>query len=356
MNSFAKIFIGVAGLILLGFLVLVSFFVRIHPWHYGVKQNLVAGGVSDEDATTGFALRIPGLHKWHMIDRRTHFVTFAENDRDSSLGISRPALQIRTKDNNMAEYDFTVTYKVKEGEANLLVKEGNALRYKELVVDNVKATMREELAQLSSEEIFSTDKRLKIAKDTLPLLATALDEYHVIPDQVLIRAVRFQEGYESKLQSKQLTYQERQLAQSERLVEDERGRTETKQAEIQAAERELRGDRDKDLQLARSENEVAIALVRAEANVYDQEMRAKADAAYETSIAEGNLAIEKAEALRNELRNRALDTVGGRIYLAQQAAENLEFESVTLNSNDPKVPSIIDIDAMVELLIGSDGK
>ena len=70
-------------------------------------------------------------------------------------------------------------------------------------------------------------------------------------------------------------------------------------------------------------------------------------------MANGNLAIEKAEALRNELRNKALDTTGGRIYLAQQAAENLDFESVTLNSNDPRVPSVIDIDAMVRLLVGS---
>ena len=69
-------------------------------------------------------------------------------------------------------------------------------------------------------------------------------------------------------------------------------------------------------------------------------------------IAEGNLAIAKAEALRNELRNQALDTIGGRIYLAQQAAENLQFESVTLNSNDPSIPSVINIDEMMDLLLG----
>lgn len=352
MNALAKAFTGIAGLLLLGFIILFTLFVRINPWHYGVKQNLVKGGVVEQDATTGFALRVPGIHKWHMIDRRTHFVTFAETDRDSRLGRSRPALVIRTKDNNTAIYDLTVTYKVKEGEANMIVEEGNALRYKDLVVDNIESTMREELAQLSSEEIFSTEKRLKIAEDTLPLLARDLATYHVMPDQVLIRAVRFQDGYEERLQAKQLTYQELELAKSQRLVEDERGKTETKSAEILAAQQELRGDRDKDLQTTRSNNEVAIAEVDAEANVYDQETRAQADAAYETSIANGNLAIAKAEALRNELRNKALDTVGGRIYLAQQAAQNLDFESVTLNSNDPNVPSVIDIDAMVKLLIG----
>ena len=38
---------------------------------------------------------------------------------------------------------------------------------------------------------------------------------------------------------------------------------------------------------------------------------------------------------------------------ARDAAENLNFTSVTLNSNDPAVPSVIDIDALVDLLIGS---
>ena len=106
--------------------------------------------------------------------------------------------------------------------------------------------------------------------------------------------------------------------------------------------------------IVRSNNEVEIAKIEAEANVYDKRIRAEADAAFETSIANGKLAIEKAEALRNELRNKALDTKGGRIFLAQKAAENLEFESVTLNSNDPRVPSVIDIGAMVRLLVGDE--
>ena len=52
------------------------------------------------------------------------------------------------------------------------------------------------------------------------------------------------------------------------------------------------------------------------------------------------------------MRNQALNTVGGRIYLARMAAENLRFESVTLNSNDPAIPSIIDVDGLVRMLVG----
>lgn len=352
MKGLAKIFVTIFGLALVGFVVLSTLFIRVHPWSYGVKENLVAGGVSESDARTGFAFRIPGVHKWHMIDRRTHFVTFSTVHRRNGIGTTREALEIRTKDGNLASYDLTITYKVIDGKANEIVRQGNAEKYRGLAVDAIEGTMREELAKLSSEEIFSTEQRLEVAAGALPALRVVLAKNFLEPEQVLIRAVRFQKSYEAKLQAKQLTYQELQLAQSQRLVEDERGKTESKSAEIEAAEKELRGDRDKELQIVRSENEVAIAGVRSEANVYDQQTRAESDAAYETSIANGNLAIAKAEALRNELRNKALDTVGGRIYLAQQAAENLEFESVTLNSNDPRVPSVIDIGEMVKLLVG----
>ena len=56
------------------------------------------------------------------------------------------------------------------------------------------------LAQLASEEIFSTEARLAVAAAALERLRTDLLEFHCSPDQVLIRAVRFPEGYEAKLQ------------------------------------------------------------------------------------------------------------------------------------------------------------
>lgn len=352
MSRFPKFLLG--AFVLGGLLLAVSgsLFVRIHPWEIGVKQNLLAKEILPQDFGTGFGLRIPGVHQWHRMDRRTHFVTFAEKDVRTALGTNRPALEIRTKDNNLATYELSVTYKIIDGSANKIVSERRKDVYRERVLATVEAVMREELAQLASEEIFSTEARLSVAAAALERLRTDLLEFHCSPDQVLIRAVRFPEGYEAKLQEKQLTYQKLELAVSKRAVEDQRAITDTSAAEIIAAEKELRGDWDKRLQTATSENIVAIAAVAAEANIYDQQTRAEASALYEASLANGNLAIQKAEALRNELRNQALDTTGGRIYLAQQAAENLEFESVTLNSNDPRVPSIIDLGALSRLLIG----
>lgn len=352
MKNIARAIVGLAGLFLLFAFGLAFLTVRVEPWQIGVKQNLVAGGVNERDFGTGFRLRIPGMHAWHLLERRTHFITFAEGRSDFTVVDEKPPLEIRTKDNNLASYDVTVTYRIKDGEANQIVQEGNKLAYRDRVLTAVESELREGLAELASEQTYSTDERLRVVATIMPKLTKALAPNHVVPEQILIRAIQFPEGYEQRLQEKQLTYQTRELAEAQTFVEKQRAITETKSAEISAAEKSLRGDWDKRLQEKSSTNQVKVAEVLAAADVYDRGTRARADALYVTSVAEGNLAVEQAEALRDELRNAALDTVGGRIFLAQRAAENLQFESVTLNSNDPRVPSVIDLDGLVRMLIG----
>ena len=60
---------------------------------------------------------------------------------------------------------------------------------------------------------------------------------------------------------------------------------------------------------------------------------------------------DQAEALRNQLRNEILNSKGGSIFLALEAAENLNMRQVMLNSNDPRVPLVIDLDEMARLLM-----
>jgi len=349
----AKLFLTVVGVVILLGIVFISTIKRVPPGTIGVKQALWGGaGILDQDFDTGFHLGITGYHKWHFLDRRTHFVTFADSGSDSDTGELKPPLILRTKDNNTATFDLSVTYRIREGEGHSMVEQGLKDVYRQRVFTTVESVMREELANLASEDIYSTEKRLAASQDAMPKLEEALKAFYVKPEQVLIRAVRFTGPYEQKLQEKQLTYQNKLLAGAEELVENQRAITETKNAEIEAAEKELRGDWDKRLEQLRATTEVEIAKVNADADRYEERVRAEADADYETMIAEGHLAIAKSEALRNELRNKALDTVGGRIYLAQQAASNLQFDHVTLNSNDPNVPSILDINALVDLLVG----
>ncbi|MCB9914122.1 MAG: hypothetical protein H6828_03105 [Planctomycetes bacterium] len=357
-----KLLAGLVGLLLLGMVVMASLFERIEPGQIGVRQSMWgSSGVLAEDFEPGFHWGITGIHKWHLLDRRTHFLTFSESSGQS--GYSRqhansqeePPLEIRTSDNNPVSVDVTVTYRIVPGSGHLIVADGYKMNYKERVASTVRGVLREELAKLVPEDFVDTDIRLELAGQAFPILERELAVFHVKPETLLIRAVRFLDSYEQKLQAKQLTQQLAELAKSKRNVEDALKITGTIEKETEAMEKEARAEWNKRLQEAQSENEVVVAGTLAEARIYDNQVRPRADAFYETQVAEGKLAIAQAEALRDELRNEALDSLGGRILQARDAAENLRFDSVTLNSNDPSIPSVIDVDELVKLLIGQGG-
>jgi hypothetical protein len=359
--KFLKIMLGLFALLAVSAFAMAALFERIEPAEIGVKQYMWgSGGYVEEDHFAGFHWGVTGIHKWHILDRRTHFLTFSDPKVQS--GFSRRyanaqevmPLEIRTKDDQRISVDLTVTYRVIEGEAHLLVAAGRKADYKNRVAAIVRGTLREALGKLDPEQFVDTTVRNETVAATLPILEKELAGYHVRPESILIRAFRFLETYEEKLQDKQLAQQLTELAKSKSKVEGALMATGKIEKETEALEKEARAEWDKKLQDAKSTNEVEVAVILAAAKIYDNQVRPKADATYETMVADGKLLIDQAEALRDELRNAALDSVGGRILQARDAAENLIFDSVTLNSNDPAVPSVIDIDKLVDLLVGEE--
>ena len=352
MNGGSKFVIGMAVVILVGLVAFNALFERVPPEKIGVRQtNWGGGGLIAEDFGVGFQWGVTGYHRWYKLDKRTHFLLFSTSTRNPTES-ERPALSFRTKDNNTAEVDVTITYRIKSGEGWMIVRDGNKDEYRERVTSIIESVLRTELAQLTSEDFTDTDTRMDRAAATLPILRKGMAKYHVEPLDLLIRAVHFPVDYETKLQQKQLTQQKALLARALGLVEKQEQVTGVISKETEAQLKERTASWDKRLQDVISANEIKVATINGEAEVYQRTTRSEADADYETMIAEGELALAKAEAVRNDLRNKALDTKGGRILLASQAAENLRIEEVTLNSNDPNVPTVLDVSAMVRLLLG----
>jgi regulator of protease activity HflC (stomatin/prohibitin superfamily) len=352
-----KIVGGLLALALVLFLGFMVFFTRVEPYEIGVRLDRWGDGVVQRDFGPGFHLGIPGFHEWHRLDRRTHFVTFADGEHrkrfDMAVSLDRPPLEIRTSDNNPVTVDVSVTYRIRDGSAHRLVAGGLKSSYRDRVTSTMVRVLREELAKLTPADFVNTQVRLARADQTLGELERALSEFHVVPEIVLIRAVRFYESYEAKLQDTQLRQQLYKLETSKQAVEEALARTGRIDMETERLEKEKVGDWDKRLQEVESRQRVAVADILGEARKHDLRTRAQADADYQVLVAEGDFALAEVEALRDELRNAALDTLGGRIYQARAAAANLQFSEVTLNSNDPAVPSVIDLDALVLLLIGS---
>ena len=200
MTNLAKWFLLLFGGAVILVLSAVCTLEKVPPATIAVRQALWGGGgVEANDYSMGFHLGITGYHKWHLLDKRTHFLTFSEDGKSSGVGTLRPPLVIRTKDNNTANFDLTVTYRIIPGKGHELVRKGLKEIYRERVFKTVESVMREELAQLSSEDIYLTAERIRVTQAALPKLEQELENFYVRPDQILIRAIRFTDAYERKL-------------------------------------------------------------------------------------------------------------------------------------------------------------
>jgi len=364
MNRMAKTLATAVTIIIVVPIFCMLMFERVTPMDFGVRQSLWGGGLTEEDFTTGTYLGVTGIHKWHYLPRRTHFLHFTNasrgrtsqppgvtaSGRDTSMWNS--PMELRTTDGNLTEVDLTIPYRIIEGGAWRIVSDGIMVDYQQNVRTIVESVLRNKLSKLTSEDLQSTDLRLARANEVLPLLNQEIKNFHVQADAILIRRVSFPAQYEAKLQEKQYYTQKALLDIALTGQAEEEQVTNSIDKQIEAEIKSKTEEWDKVLQEERSEYEVKIAQVRAEAEVYMTRIRAEGEAEAVTLEAEGQLAIDQAEALRNQLRNEILNTTGGRIFLALEAAQNLRMRSVMLNSNDERVPMILDLDQMAGLLLG----
>jgi regulator of protease activity HflC (stomatin/prohibitin superfamily) len=338
-------------------LLLALLFKLIPPSTVGVKQNQWGGGIVEEDFPTGFRLGISGYHKWHYLPMRTHFLHFtsrssSQNFRSDSVSKWSAPLEIRTTDNNVVTFELSVAYRIIPGEAYRIVMDGLKAHYPDRVKSVVMAVLRQELPKLTSEDLQLTDLRLGRVNLTLPLLNERLKEFHCEAEAILIRKLQFQTDYENKLQEKQYFRQKALLDRALTFVAEEEKTVNLIERQIVAAEMAKTEDWEKEIQVKKSEYEVTIAQIVADARVYATETLAEGQSEEVKAQARGALYLAEADALNKELRTQALNSKGGAIMLALEAAENLNLPEVTLNSDDPAVPSILDLAELTKLLIG----
>ena len=343
--------VGVAAGLIAGLAVLAvaCFTHRVPAASIGVRQMQWGGaGVEPRDRATGLHFSLRGWHAWHELDRRTHFASFGTMGEAGS----QPMLDLRTKEGNEIQVAVVVPYRIVEGEAHELVRDGLKSTYGKLVEATIADVLMRELADLSADDVADTDRRLGRMGSALPRLNRELAGYHVRASSIQIHDVRFWKQYEAVLQKKQLTRQMALLAEAATLVEEEMSRN-ALEKNAEASEARIRGEMDKQIERLRSEQTLAISQIKSDMAGYDSTRRAAADARAEQLEAEGEAELYKSRSLRERLVNEAYDSSGGRIELARQAAEKLRIARVTLNSNDPDVPSILDLDELVRLLVGS---
>lgn len=302
---------------------------RIFPWEIGVRRSLT-GGVDGQDFGLGYHLSIPTLHSYYRLPKTLQYLHF--ND---SPGAEAPSLEVRTKENNVIFVDITIPWRIVDGEAWAIVQEGFLDSYAAKLKSTSMGVLREGLAALSNADVQQPTQRREAADGILPLLNEQLKQYHVRADVVVIRAIRFRDEYERKLQNKQFYVVQGRLDEAKRLESVAVTETETFEKTIQKDINLKRESWNEKIETLKSKYELEIAAIEAEAVRYDRKRRSSADAAYAEAKASGDLAEAKAEALGERLKAKALATRAGRTFSAITAAENFSLGEISLNSNDP---------------------
>ncbi len=303
--------------------------VRIDPWEIGVRRSLT-GGITEEDFHFGYQFSLPLLHSWYRMPRTLQYLNY--NDEPGAEGRS---LEVRTSANNVIYVDVTIPWRIKDGEAWRIIQEGFIGTYPQKVSSTTTGILRETLAAMTNTDIYQTDKRQQMAERILPKLNKALEQYHVEALSVVIRAIRFRPEYEQKLQDKQYFIVQGKLDEALRKESVAVQSTDTLEQTIEKDINLKREEWNQKIEELKTQYELEIAAIEAEAIQYDRKRRSEGDAYYSEAEAAGNLAEAKAEALGEKLKARALASQAGRTYSAITAAENFELGDIQLNSNNP---------------------
>ena len=369
--------------------------VTVAPDQIGVRQSNFSG-VAEQDKEPGWAMRIPGAHRIILLPKRYGYLDYTSDE----VSAQQP-LQIRTKDNNTVTLDVTVPYRIKPGDGWKVVQVGNhqvdangVFRFQRLAEETTVSVLRERLADLTSADFYSTDRRLEVSANTLAILNEELDQLHLEASAVLIRAVRFRPEYEQQLQQIQLNEQKKLLDAAAEIVATQQqtldnyvqgtnalaaareqkwierraniergyrvgfvhmgadtapGAVRKKLGELAESERaEMLARAGKSLELSEDEAKrltddylLGIATIHAETLQYDQRVRAEADGVSARLSAEAGALIAKVQGEFETKRNALLGTNAGRAFVAYQAAGNVKFaDELTFASGDG-VPSVL---------------
>ncbi len=320
------------------------------PTEIGVVQRDwgEAAGITPEDVGPSKRFIVPGINTLHRVDRRIHFVRFGME----SEGNDEPDLELRTTDDLEVRAGASVAYRVIEGEAHQLVDEGLRSTYTTLAKATVERVLLDVLGSLGRLDWSDVGVRKDVEARALTSIRGALAPFHLEPLGVHLSPTWFPPEYEVEVMEQKLLEQ-RILTDAMLARRDERKHELlTEREAVEGAESLRAAELDFDIEQERLRLKEDVTAMKAETLQYEFERRTAATNTYEKSLTAGRSALDQAETLRERLMNEALESDGGRMMIAREAAQNLRFKTVKLDANNPAVPSVLDLDALIGLLVG----
>lgn len=320
------------------------------PTEIGVVQKDWGdgAGIVPEDLGASKRFVIPGAATLHRLDRRIQFVRFGM----ASEGNEFPSLELRTPDDLEVRVGATVAYRIIEGDAHRLVEDGIRSTYRDLARAAVERVLLDELGALRREEWSSVEAREAVRQTALTEIRNALAPFHLEPLNVHLSSTWFPPEFEVEMMEQKLLEQ-RILTDAMLARRDVRNYELLTEIEVvESAEAARAAELDFEMQAERAGLKKEVWELESAAAKYAFERKTESNNFYEKALTSGRLKLDQVEALREKLLNEALESDGGRVMIAREAASNLKFKTVKLDANNPAVPSVLDLDALIEMLLG----
>ncbi len=340
-----------------GWLVFKSLTVDIPVGQVGVRiqQYGLFGekGVVKKDFGPGWHRKLGPIDKWELFDST---VQTLEMTREPNRGDARSVddVKVQSADGYAISLDVTIKYRIASGKANQLYRKlGAGSKYKTIVRNEAQSACMGAFGTMKTEDFYNPDRRRKAANDVREMLVKTLGSKNINVIDVLIRSVAFDPEYENKIRQKKLADQSVELNISMAAAERMSGKTQVIEAETSKLVLLVEKEKEAELISMKAETDLQIATIRANAGRYVTEKEADADLINAQKGAEGLLKVRVAEAAGEKLRNEAMQGSGGNIFVALEAAQNLNITSVEVSTVDL---DFLDLDAMAEKLGAGSGE
>lgn len=348
--------VGIFFFVTLSIVGIKFFVIKVGVDQVGVRTYIwgVTRGLVHKDYGPGWHRAISGIDQWDLYDSTVQTLELAKEPSYMGQRDERKEAALRTADDYDVSVDMIVKYQIKKDEAwKLRQNIGVGERYKIIVENETRDIARSVFGRMVERDLYNPEEKRRRAAECKTELTERLLLRHVNVIDVLILEMRFDPQLERKIKNIKLAELDYVLNKSKALAAEQRGITQTIDADTEAIAQKIIGDKERSITVLDAETSKRITEILAEADKYLVQKKAEGDLYKQQRKADGTLLIKYSQAEGERLRREALAGMGGDIIVAMEAARNINLADVGISSLDL---NLLDIDDMATRLGVSDTK
>ncbi len=311
-----------------------------------VKVWSVERGVVPKDYFVGWHRGIPKIDHWVLFDG-----TVQTEDRTAEPTRERKEgnpIKLRTADDYDVMLEIIVKYKLERGFVHKLLQEiGPGDMYKRIMSMEAYDAARTAFGKMVESDLYNPFEKRKRAEEVKELLSRKMKPRHVEVIDVLLLNLNFDPKLDRKIKNLKVAELDALANISKAKAADQRGITQTIDADTEAIAEKIAGDKAAKLSILDAITKQRITEILAAADKYMVEKRALADRYREERIAAGQLLVNLAIAEGERLRRMAMVGIGGDLLVAMEAARNINLSNIDISTQQV---DILDIESMINKL------